>query len=56
MRRMPIPALRGDTWEPLYAASPTVLFVLSSELEPRLAANGGRSVSGSFDVPFIRAD
>jgi len=49
-------ALRGDTWEPLYAASPTVFFVLSSELELRLAANGGRIVSGSFDVPFIRAD
>ena len=49
-------ALRGDTWEPLYAASPTVLFVLSSELELRLAGDGGRIVSGSFDVPFTRAN
>jgi CubicO group peptidase (beta-lactamase class C family) len=48
-------ALRGDTWEPVYAASPTVLFVLSSELELRLAGDGGRIVSGSFDVPFTRA-
>ena len=48
-------ALRGDTWEPLYAASPTVLFVLSSELELRLADGGGRIMAGSFDVPFTRA-
>jgi CubicO group peptidase (beta-lactamase class C family) len=48
-------ALRADTWEPLYAASPTVLFVLSSELELRLAGDGGRIVAGSFDVPFTRA-
>jgi CubicO group peptidase (beta-lactamase class C family) len=49
-------ALHGDTWEPLHAASPTVLFVLSSELELRLAGDGGRIVSGSFDVPFTRTD
>lgn len=49
-------ALRGDNWEPLYAASPDVLFVLSSELELRLAGDGGRIVSGSFDVPFARAN
>jgi len=48
-------ALRGDSWEPLYAASPTVLFVLSSELELRLDGDGGRILSGSFDVPFTRA-
>lgn len=48
-------ALRGDTWEPLHAASPTELFVLSSELELRMAGDGGRIVSGSFDVPFTRA-
>ena len=49
-------ALRGDTWEPLHAASPTVLFVLSSQLELRLAGEGGRIVTGSFDVPFKRAN
>jgi hypothetical protein len=41
----------------LYAASPTVLFVLSRELELRMAKDGsagGRLVSGSFDVPFRR--
>lgn len=48
-------ALRGDSWEPLYAASPSVLFVLSSVLELRLAGDGGRIVSSSFDVPFTRA-
>jgi CubicO group peptidase (beta-lactamase class C family) len=49
-------ALRGDSWEPLYAASPTRLFVLSRELELRFEGSGGRLVSGSFDVPFARAD
>ena len=49
-------ALRGDTWEPLHAAAPNVLFVLSSELELRLDGRGGRIVSGSFDVPFTRAE
>lgn len=48
--------LRGGAWEPLYAAAPDVLFVLSRELELRMAGDGGRLLSGSFDVPFKRAD
>ena len=48
--------LRGAAWEPLYAAAPDVLFVLSRELELRMAGDGGRLLSGSFDVPFKRAD
>jgi CubicO group peptidase (beta-lactamase class C family) len=47
----------GDAAEPLYAASPTLLFLLSRELELRMAKDGspgGRLVSGSFDVPFKR--
>lgn len=43
--------------EPLYAASPTVFFVLSSELELRLAragASSGRLLSGPYDVKFMR--
>ena len=49
-------ALRPDAWEPLHAASPTVLFVLSRELELRIDGDGGRIVAGSSDVPFKRAD
>jgi CubicO group peptidase (beta-lactamase class C family) len=49
-------ALRGDQWEPLHAASDTVLFVLSRELEVRFDGAGGRVVAGAFDVPFTRAD
>jgi CubicO group peptidase (beta-lactamase class C family) len=49
-------ALRDGAWEPLYAASPDVLFVLSRTLELRMAGDGGRLVSGSFDVPFKRAE
>ena len=48
--------LRGGAWEPLYAAAPEVLFVLSRELELQMAGDGGRLLSGSFDVPFKRAD
>jgi hypothetical protein len=47
----------GDAAEPLYAASPTVLFVLTRGLELRMAKDGsagGRLVSGSFDVQFKR--
>lgn len=49
-------ALRADSFEPLYAASPTVLFVLSRELELRMEGDGGRIVVGSFDAPFRRAE
>ena len=49
-------ALRSDSFEPLYAASPTVLFVLSRELELRMEGDGGRIVMGSFEVPFTRAE
>ena len=48
-------ALRDDSWEPLYAASPTRLFVLSRELDLHMEGDGGRLVSGSFDVRFQRA-
>lgn len=48
-------ALRPDSYEPLYAASPTVFFVLSRDLELRMDGDGGRLVVGSFDVPFTRA-
>jgi CubicO group peptidase (beta-lactamase class C family) len=51
--------LREGVVEPLYAASnsPTVLFVLSRELELRMAKDGsptGRLHAGSFDLPFKR--
>jgi CubicO group peptidase (beta-lactamase class C family) len=54
--------IREGVVEPLYAApgspgSPTVLFVLSRELELRMAKDGsptGRLHAGSFDVPFKR--
>jgi CubicO group peptidase (beta-lactamase class C family) len=51
--------LREGVVEPLYAASssPTVLFVLSRELELRMAKDGsaaGRLHAGSFNVPFKR--
>lgn len=49
-------ALRPDAWEPLHAASPTVLFVLSRELELRIDGDGGRIVSGSSDLPFKKAE
>jgi CubicO group peptidase (beta-lactamase class C family) len=49
-------ALRDNAWEPLYAASPDLLFVLSRPLELRLAGDAGRLVSGSFDVPFKRSE
>ncbi|MBJ7313175.1 serine hydrolase domain-containing protein [Rugamonas sp. CCM 8940] len=47
----------GAAFEPLYAASPTVLFVLSRELELHLTRAGrprGRLVSGAFDQPYKR--
>jgi CubicO group peptidase (beta-lactamase class C family) len=51
--------IREGMVEPLYAAagSPDVLFVLSRELELRMAKDGsaaGRLHAGSFDVPFKR--
>lgn len=51
--------LREGSVEPLYAApgSPTVLFVLSRELELHMAMDGspaGRLHAGSFDVAFKR--
>jgi len=51
--------LREGSVEPLYAAaaSPAVLFVLSRELELRMAKDGsptGRLHAGSFDLPFKR--
>ena len=49
-------ALREGAWEPLYAEAPDLLFVLSRKLELRMAGDGGRVVSGSFDVPFKRAE
>ena len=51
-------SLREGAREPLYAASPTVLFLLSRKIELRMATNGsaaGRLVSGSFNMPFKRA-
>ena len=52
--------LREGSVEPLYAApgSPAVLFVLSRELELRMAQDGspaGRLHAGSFDLPFKRS-
>lgn len=51
--------IREGVIDPLYAApgSPTVLFVLSREIELHMAKDGspsGRLRSGSFDVPFKR--
>lgn len=51
-------SLREGALEPLYPASPTVLFLLSREIELHMAKDGsaaGRLLSGSFDVPFKRA-
>ena len=45
---------RADSFEPLYAASPTVLFVLSREIELHMEGDGGRIVAGSVDTPFTR--
>ena len=47
-------ALRENQWEPLYAESARTLFVLSRELELRMADGSGRLVSGAFDVAFKR--
>ncbi|RZA35967.1 MAG: class A beta-lactamase-related serine hydrolase [Lysobacteraceae bacterium] len=47
-------ALRENQWEPLYAESARTLFVLSRELELRMADADGRLVSGSFNVGFKR--
>jgi hypothetical protein len=51
--------IREGVIDPLYVApgSPTVLFVLSRELELRMAKDGspaGRLLSGPFDVQFKR--
>jgi CubicO group peptidase (beta-lactamase class C family) len=51
--------IREGVIDPLYAApgSPTVLFVLSRELELHMTKDGspsGRLHSGSFDIPFKR--
>jgi CubicO group peptidase (beta-lactamase class C family) len=50
-------SLREGAQEPLYAASPTVLFLLSRDFELRMAKDGkasGHLVAGSFDLPFQR--
>ncbi|KFC65533.1 serine hydrolase [Massilia sp. LC238] len=47
-------ALRENQWEPLYAESARKLFVLSRELELHMENQGGRLVSGSFNVAFKR--
>jgi CubicO group peptidase (beta-lactamase class C family) len=52
-------SLRGGALEPLYAASPSRLFVVSRDLELHMANDGspsGRLLSGSFDVPFKRVE
>jgi CubicO group peptidase (beta-lactamase class C family) len=52
-------SLRGGALEPLYAASPSRLFVVSRDLELHMAKDGspsGRLLSGSFDVPFKRVE
>jgi CubicO group peptidase (beta-lactamase class C family) len=52
-------SLRGGAVEPLYAASPSRLFVVSRDLELHMAKDGspsGRLQSGSFDVPFKRVE
>lgn len=51
-------ALRAGQFEPLYAESPDVLFVLSRDADLRMAADGksGRLVSGAFDIAFQRAE
>jgi CubicO group peptidase (beta-lactamase class C family) len=48
---------RGSTFEPLHAASPTVFFVTSRELELRMDKGGdsGRLLSGPYDLQFKRA-
>jgi len=48
---------RGSAFEPLYAASPSVFFVTSRELELRMDQGGdsGRLLSGPYDVQFKRA-
>jgi CubicO group peptidase (beta-lactamase class C family) len=50
-------SLRDGAQEPLYAASKTVLFLLSRDFELRMARDGkpsGHLVAGSFDLPFER--
>jgi len=51
-------ALRAGQFEPLHAASPELMFVLSRDVELRFApdAQSGRLVSGAFDIGFTRAD
>jgi hypothetical protein len=50
-------SLREGAREPLFAASPTVLFLLSRNIELRIARDGraaGRLQSGAFEMPFER--
>lgn len=47
-------ALRENQWEPLYAESARKLFVLSRELDLHMENQGGRLVSGAFNVAFKR--
>ncbi|MEW6021454.1 MAG: serine hydrolase domain-containing protein [Pseudomonadota bacterium] len=51
-------ALRAGQFEPLYAESPEVLFVLSRDADLRMAPDGksGRLVSGAFDIAFQRVE
>ncbi len=51
-------ALRAGQYEPLYAESPEVLFVLSRDADLRMAPDGksGRLVSGAFDIAFQRVE
>ena len=51
-------ALRPGQFEPLYAESPEVLFVLSREADMHIAPDGksGRILSGAFDIAFKRAE
>jgi CubicO group peptidase (beta-lactamase class C family) len=50
-------SLREGAREPVYAASPTVLFVLSRAIELHITRDGsaaGRLMSGAFEMPFER--
>lgn len=48
-------ALRPGQWEPLYAASDKLLFVLSRNAELRpIDANGGHTVGGSSSKSYTR--
>jgi len=50
-------ALREGQWEPLYAESDALLFILSRDFDLRPAdGDGGRIVSGSFELPYRRVE